>query len=58
MARGGRPVPDVPPYRRMANILFPRRNDAVVYFEEALDVTDTLAWMDAWNRSQWAVPRC
>ena len=50
MARGGRPVPDVPPYRRMANILFRRRNESAVYFEEPVDVTGTMAWIDAWNR--------
>lgn len=51
MARGGSPVQNVPPYRRMANILFPRRNDAVVYFEEPFDLTATLSWIDAWNAS-------
>ena len=51
MARGGSPVQNVPPYRRMANILFPRRNDAVVYFEEPFDLTATLPWIDAWNAS-------
>lgn len=51
MARDGNPVRDVPPYRRIANILFPRRNDAVVYFEEAIDVTGTLPWIEAWNAS-------
>jgi hypothetical protein len=35
----------------MANILFPRRNDAVVYFEEAIDITETLPWIEAWNAS-------
>src|SRR6185295_4511476 len=49
MAREGTLVRDVPPYRRLAAVLFPRRNDAVVYFEDAVDVTDTLAWIDDWN---------
>ena len=40
---------DAPAYRRMAAILFVRRNESVVYFEEAVDVTETLAWIDAWN---------
>ena len=51
MARGGSPVPDVPPYRRVASILFRRRNESVVYFEEPVDVTSTLAWMEDWNHS-------
>lgn len=51
MARDGKLVTDVPPYRRVANVLFPRRNDSVVYFEEAIDVTDTLDWIERWNLS-------
>lgn len=57
MAREGTLVRDVPPYRRMAAILFRRRNDSVVYFEEAVDVTGTLPWIDAWNARPGA-PRC
>ncbi|MBI4508273.1 MAG: 2-oxo acid dehydrogenase subunit E2 [Deltaproteobacteria bacterium] len=49
MARDGKLVGDVPPYRRIANILFRTRNESVVYFEEAVDVTDTLPWIERWN---------
>jgi hypothetical protein len=51
MAHGGKLVRAVPPYRRMALMLFPRRNDAVVYFEQPVDVTDTLPWIERWNDS-------
>lgn len=49
MSREGTPVPDVPAYRRVAAMLFGRRNDSLVYFEESVDVTDTLPWIDRWN---------
>ena len=49
MARPGKLVKDAPAYRRMAAILFVRRNESAVYFEDAVDVTDTLAFVDAWN---------
>ncbi len=42
-------VPDAPPYRRLAAMLSTRRNEAAVYFEEAIDVTDTLAFVARWN---------
>jgi 2-oxoacid dehydrogenases acyltransferase (catalytic domain) len=51
MARNGTLVTDAPPYRRLAAMLTTRRNDAVVYFEEAIDVTDTLPWIERWNAS-------
>ncbi len=49
MARPGKLVRDAPAYRRMAAILFERRNESAVYFEDAIDVTETLAFIDAWN---------
>lgn len=49
MARPGKLVRDAPAYRRMAAILFVRRNESAVYFEDAIDVTETLRWIDAWN---------
>ena len=49
MARPGKLVKDAPAYRRMAAILFVRRNESAVYFEDAIDVTDTLSWIEAWN---------
>ena len=33
----------------MAAILFRGRNESAVYFEEAVDVTGTLRWIEAWN---------
>ncbi len=49
MARPGKLVRDAPAYRRMAAILFERRNESAVYFEDAVDVTETLKFVDAWN---------
>jgi pyruvate/2-oxoglutarate dehydrogenase complex dihydrolipoamide acyltransferase (E2) component len=49
MARPGKLVKDAPPYRRMAAILFVRRNESAVYFEDAVDVTETMKFVDAWN---------
>ena len=49
MARPGKLVRDAPAYRKMAAILFTRRNESAVYFEDAIDVTDTLPFIDAWN---------
>ncbi len=49
MSREGTPVPDVPAYRRVAAMLFGRRNDSLAYLEESVDVTDTLPWIDRWN---------
>ncbi len=33
----------------MAAILFVRRNESAVYFEDAIDVTETLRYIDEWN---------
>jgi len=49
MARPGKLVRDAQAYRRMAAILFVRRNESAVYFEDAIDVTETLAFIDTWN---------
>jgi len=54
MARPGKLVRDAPAYRKMAAILFTRRNESAVYFEDAIDVTETLAFIDAWNAKQGA----
>ena len=52
MARPGKLVKDAPPYRKMAAILFVRRNESAVYFEDAVDVSETLAFIDAWNAKE------
>jgi len=49
VARPGKLVKDAPAYRRMAAILFVRRNESAVYFEDAVDVSETLAFIEAWN---------
>jgi hypothetical protein len=54
MARPGKLVRDAPAYRRMAAILFERRNESAVYFEDAIDVTETLKFVDAWNAAPGA----
>ncbi len=40
----------VPPYRRILPVLIPRRNDAMVLFEQQLDMTLTQPWLAAWNQ--------
>ena len=40
-------VADVGPLRRMLPSLMPSRNGAVVYYEQQLDLTKTLAWLEA-----------
>lgn len=42
----GRPVA-VHPYRQMMTFLMRRRSDAVVYFEQHLDLSKCLPWLDA-----------
>jgi len=54
MARPGKLVKNVPAYRRMAAILFTRRNESAVHIEEAVDVTDTLPWIERWNAREGA----
>lgn len=54
MARPGKLAKNVPAYRRMAVILFARRNESSVHFEEAVDVTDTLPWIERWNGTEGA----
>ena len=40
-------VPDIGPLRRMLPSLMPSRNGAVVYYEQQLDLTKTLPWLEA-----------
>jgi hypothetical protein len=39
----------VPPYRRMMPFLMRGRNEAIVFFEQQLDMSRTLPWLEAWN---------
>jgi hypothetical protein len=40
---------DIPPYRRIMPFLMRGKTESVVYFEQILDVSRALAWLDAWN---------
>lgn len=40
---------DVPPFRRIMPFLMRTRNESVVYFEQELDLTRTLAFLSAYN---------
>jgi hypothetical protein len=44
----GRPV-KVPPYRRMMSFLMRGRNESAVYFEQVIDLSRTLPWLEARN---------
>jgi len=39
----------VPPYRRMMPFLMKGRNEAIVYFDQRLDMSRVQPWLDAWN---------
>jgi hypothetical protein len=39
----------VHPYRRMMGFLMRGRNESAVYFEQQLDLTNTLPWIAQWN---------
>ena len=45
--REGERVKDAPVVRHMLPFLMPTRTESAVYFEQRLDVTDALAWLDA-----------
>jgi hypothetical protein len=45
----GRPV-EVHPYRRMMGFLMRGRNESAVYFEQVLDLSRTLPWLEARRR--------
>jgi hypothetical protein len=40
----------VHPYRRMMPFLMRGRNESAVYFEQSLDLSKTLPWLEVWNR--------
>ena len=46
----GKRAAGVPAYRRMMPLLMRGRNEAAVYFEQVVDLTDTLPWLEAYNR--------
>jgi hypothetical protein len=39
----------VHPYRRMMGFLMRGRNESAVYFEQHIDLTKTLPWIETWN---------
>jgi len=41
---------EVPPFSRMMLFIMPRKNDALVFFEQEIDVTDTLEYIHEVNR--------
>jgi len=45
----GTRVTDMPRVRHFMPFLLPRRNDAVVYFEHRLDLSETLDYLERWN---------
>ena len=45
----GTRVRDLPRLRRIMPFIMPRRADAVVYFEQRFDLTQTLEYIDRWN---------
>ncbi len=45
-----RPSRGIPAYRRMVPFLMRGRNESAVYFEQTIDLTDTLPWIAAFNR--------
>ncbi len=47
---------DVPPYRRMMPYLMRGRNESAVYFEQQIDVTRTLAFIDRFNAAHADLP--
>jgi hypothetical protein len=47
----GRVVRDVPPFRSIMPYIMRTRNEAAVYLEREVDLTKTLAFIDAWNKS-------
>ncbi|MBU0506243.1 MAG: 2-oxo acid dehydrogenase subunit E2 [bacterium] len=40
---------EIPSFRKLLNVITPGRNQAVVYFEQAIDVTKTLSWIEKYN---------
>jgi pyruvate/2-oxoglutarate dehydrogenase complex dihydrolipoamide acyltransferase (E2) component len=47
--KDGTRLRDTPPMRRMMPHLMPGRNEAAVYFEQQIDVSKTIAFIEDWN---------
>ena len=45
----GTPAQDVPAYRRMIPFIMRGRNESAVYFEQVVDLTRTLPWIERFN---------
>lgn len=45
----GKLAKDVPPFRRIMPFLMPSRNESVVYFEQEIDLTKTMPFIEAFN---------
>src|SRR5690242_3616959 len=43
---------DLDPMRRMMPMLMPRRNDAVVYYEQIIDATAMTGFLERWNQRE------
>jgi hypothetical protein len=50
--KDGRPSKQVPAYRRIIPFLMRGRNESAVYFEQAIDLSATLPWLDRFNRDR------
>ncbi|MCG8424299.1 MAG: 2-oxo acid dehydrogenase subunit E2 [Proteobacteria bacterium] len=48
----GHRVRDLSAYRRMVPFVLRGRNESAVYFEQTVDLTATLPWIDEWNRTE------
>jgi hypothetical protein len=46
-----RPAKNVPAYRRMVPFLMRGRNESAVYFEQTIDLSMTLPWIEEYNRT-------
>ncbi len=46
----GKPSRDVPAYRRMVPFIMRGRNESAVYFEQTVELTKTLPWLEQKNR--------
>ncbi|MBI2569350.1 MAG: hypothetical protein HYV63_20230 [Candidatus Schekmanbacteria bacterium] len=49
-------VTDLSPIRRMIPFIMPTRTESVVYYEQLLDLTNTLAFLEGWNRAHPHAP--
>lgn len=50
--KDGKPSREVPAYRRIIPFLMRGRNESAVYFEQSLDLSRTLPWLEAFNRDR------